>query len=226
VITPDLFLTAPPGAHAGDGTVLQRRGSAPPPEPPSAARTIVLWPASAPSLVTSGAWQVTPDSTAAGGTAMWNPNASAAKIAPALVAPANFFEVTFTAEAATAYHVWLRMRAEANDKNNDSVHLQFTDSVDALGGAFAQIGTSSSAEFVLQAGTNGAAPRGWGWTDNGWDTVGADIFFASAGVKTLRLQQREDGPIIDQIVISPDAYRTAAPGARRDDALILPAQQP
>ena len=226
VISPDVYLSTPPGARAGDGVVLERRGSAPPPEPPSAARTIVLWPAAAASLVASGAWQPTTDSTAAGGTALWNPNANAAKIAPALTAPASFFEVSFNADAATAYHVWVRMRAENNDKNNDSVHLQFTDSVDALGAPFAQIGTPSSAEVVLQAGPSGAVPRGWGWGDNSWEAAGANIFFASAGIKTLRVQQREDGPIIDQIVLSPDAYLTDAPGARRDDAVILPAQQP
>ena len=226
VISPDTFLSAPPGARAGDTTVLERRGSAPPPQPPSAARTIVLWPSSAASLVASGSWQPTTDSTAAGGTGLWNPNANAAKIAPALISPVNFFELSFTAEAATAYHIWVRMRAEGNDKNNDSVHVQFTDSVDAAGAPFAQIGTASSAEVVLQAGSSGALPRGWGWGDNSWDAAGPNFFFASGGVKTLRVQQREDGPIIDQIVISPDAYLSAAPGARRDDAVILPAQQP
>jgi hypothetical protein len=79
---------------------------------------------------------------------------------------------------------------------------------------------------VLQGGPNGPAPRGWGWTENGWETVGPHIYFPTSGAKTLRIQQREDGAIIDQIVISPDAYLDGAPGQRRDDEVILTEQQP
>jgi hypothetical protein len=118
------------------------------------------------------------------------------------------------------------MRAEGNSTGNDSVHLQFSDSVDSSGAAYARIGTTSSAEFVLQGGPSGPAPRSWGWTENGWETVGPHIYFATTGPKTLRVQQREDGVIIDQIVISPDAYLNASPGQRRDDVVILTEQQP
>jgi hypothetical protein len=47
------------------------------------------------------------------------------------------------------------------------------------------------------------------------------VYFASSGGHTIRIQQREDGITVDQIVISPDTYLTAAPGARRDDGTIL-----
>ena len=46
------------------------------------------------------------------------------------------------------------------------------------------------------------------------------------GPQDARIQQREDGAIIDQIVISPDVYLNASPGQRRDDVVILPEQQP
>jgi hypothetical protein len=118
------------------------------------------------------------------------------------------------------------MKAEGNSTGNDSVHLQFSDSVDAAGAPVARIGTSSSAEFVLQGGPSGAVPRGWGWTENGWETVGPNLYFEAAGPTTLRIQQREDGATVDQIVISPDAYLASAPGQRRDDTLVLPEQQP
>jgi hypothetical protein len=39
------------------------------------------------------------------------------------------------------------------------------------------------------------------------------------------VQQREDGAIIDQIVLSPDSYLTTAPGSRRNDTTILQATQ-
>jgi hypothetical protein len=48
------------------------------------------------------------------------------------------------------------------------------------------------------------------------------VQFESAGLHTLRVQQREDGATVDQIVISPDAYLTNAPGPRRDDTTVLP----
>ena len=48
------------------------------------------------------------------------------------------------------------------------------------------------------------------------------IYFATSGTQTIRIQQREDGTIIDQIVLSPDTFFTTAPGARKGDTTILP----
>jgi hypothetical protein len=168
-----------------------------------------------------GHWQQNADSTAAGGSAPWNPDAGAAKIAPALAAPTSYFERTFTAAAGTAYHLWVRLRAQDNSLGNDSVHVQFSDSVASNGSPAMRIGTTSSAEVVLQAGPNGAAPHGWGWADNGWGSLGPAIYFQSTGTHTVRVQQREDGAKVDQIVLSPDKYKTTAPGPRRDDATVL-----
>jgi phosphatidylserine/phosphatidylglycerophosphate/cardiolipin synthase-like enzyme len=231
VISPDTYLTTPPGPRRDDFTILPRKGGAappPPPPPPSSEQTIVLWPGASTGTVIAGSWQKIQDATAAGGWAVRNPNAGAAKIAPARQTPTNYFEMTFEAPADTAYHVWIRMRADSNSTSNDSVHLQFNDSVDASGTPFAQIGTTSSAELVLQDGPSGAAPRSWGWTDNGWETNGPPIFFATGQTHTLRIQQREDGAIIDQIVLSPstDAYFDSPPGQSRDDVVILAEQQP
>ena len=148
-------------------------------------------------------WQLAADPTAAGGTALWNPNANKAKVAPALAAPASYVERTFDAMAGTAYHVWVRLRAENDSLSNDSIHMQFSDSVTRSGAATQRIGTSSSAEFMLQDGPSGGAESGWGWADNGWGQPGALIYFAATGTHTLRIQQREDGPFVDQIVPQP-----------------------
>ena len=104
--------------------------------------------------------------------------------------------------------------------NNDSVSAQFSDSVDAFGSATNQIGTASGAEFVLQDGTSGSI-SGWGWTDNGYGNTGPDVYFANTGSHTIRIQQRTDGAVIDQIVISPDTYVRNAPGALKNDTTIL-----
>jgi hypothetical protein len=114
------------------------------------------------------------------------------------------------------------MRADGDSWANDSVHVQFSDAVDATGSPYARAGTTDSAEFVLQAGPDAPNPRGWGWADSGWGALGPHVYFASTGTHTLRVQQREDGAIVDQIVISPDAYLNNPPGSRQDDATILP----
>ena len=46
--------------------------------------------------------------------------------------------------------------------------------------------------------------------------------FLTSGTHMLRVQQREDGAIIDQIVISPDIYLTARPGSTINDTTVLP----
>ncbi len=222
VLSADTFATAPPGPRQNDTTILARTDGTPMPAP-AATGTTVLWTADIPSSSVFGNWTVLADATAAGGSTLSNPNSGQWKISPALAAPVNYFETTFSATAGVAYHVWLRMRAESNSTSNDSVHMQFSDSLDPSGTPFARIGTTSSAEFVLQAPSTGLALHGWGWTENGWTAFGPNIMFESTGTHTLRIQQREDGAIVDQIVISPDAYLTSPPGWRRDDATILPA---
>jgi len=52
--------------------------------------------------------------------------------------------------------------------------------------------------------------------------MGPDIYFAVAGTQRLRIQTREDGFSIDQIVLSPSAYLRSSPGALKNDTTILP----
>jgi hypothetical protein len=49
------------------------------------------------------------------------------------------------------------------------------------------------------------------------------IYFANTGTQRLRVQTREDGLTIDQIVLSPDKWIQSAPGALKNDTTILPA---
>ena len=192
--------------------------SAPPTTSPS---TIVLWADNTLISNIHGAWSRLTDSTAAGKVALWNPNAGAARISPALASPTSYFEQTFHASAGTPYHLWVRLRAQDDSLANDSVHVQFSDSTDANRAAILRIGISSSAEIVLQNGSNGPAVHGWGWSDNGWGSLGGDIYFAATGTHTVRVQAREDGAIVDQIVLSPDSYLVSSPGRRTDDVTVL-----
>jgi hypothetical protein len=163
------------------------------------------------------------DAGAAGGSCEHHPDLGAAKVAVPLNVPANYFEMTFNADAGTAYRLWIRGKAERNYFGNDSVYFQFSQSVTSTGTPIYRIGTTSATPFVLEE-CSGCALSGWGWNDNGYGTgvLGALIYFDKSGPQTLRVQGREDGIYIDQIVLSAGRYLTTAPGASRSDATILP----
>jgi PKD repeat protein len=175
--------------------------------------------------VRAGTWAVVADSTASGGFAMANPNLGAAKITTPLASPKNYFQMTFPAYSGQAYHLWIRGKAANNSYNNDSVYVQFSDSVTSSGTTVDRIGTTSAATVVLQSCT-GALEQGWGWTDNGWCGLGANIHFSTTGTHTIRVQVREDGLSIDQIVLSPQTYLSTAPGTAVNDKTILAANLP
>jgi hypothetical protein len=170
-----------------------------------------------------GSWSVVTDGTAAGGSRIANADAGAAKIVTPLASPAHYFEIAFNANAGTAYHLWMRGRAQDDSPFNDSVHLQFSDSVDASGTAHWRIGSTESQEYNLED-CLGCTVQAWGWQDNAWPTGAAaqPIYFSTSGSHTLRVQVREDGLSLDQIVLSPTTYLNASPGALRNDTTILP----
>ena len=104
-----------------------------------------------------------------------------------------------------------------------SVWLQFSDSIDASGSALARIGSIRGLDVNLEE-CSGCGIDGWGWRDNGWGTApappGTLVYFSTSGSHTLRIQTREDGVSVNQIVISADTYLDAAPGpAKRDNTI-------
>jgi hypothetical protein len=185
------------------------------------AREIVLYTSAA--KIVGNAWSRVADATAANGSRVWNRDRGSERIRTAYASPSSYVEITFQAEAGVAYHLWLRAIAERNSVYNDSVHVQFSGSVDAGGSAIDRIGTRQSASVILEDGS-GAYVHGWGWNDNQWGAgvLGTPIYFQTSGLQTLRLQQREDGVSIDQIVLSAVTYVAKAPGALEDDTVILP----
>jgi phosphatidylserine/phosphatidylglycerophosphate/cardiolipin synthase-like enzyme len=187
------------------------------------ANDIVLYAADATTIM--GRWSLISDSTAAGGRRMDNPDAGAATITTPLASPADYFELTFNAQVGRAYRLWLRGRANNNSGYSDSIYAQFSGSIDGQGAPIYRIGTSSGAWVNLED-CGGCANNGWGWQDNGFGAgvLGPLISFATGGPQTIRIQVREDGFSIDQIVLSPDTFVTMAPGTQKLDALILPKQ--
>jgi hypothetical protein len=169
----------------------------------------------------AGNFQLVSDDTAAGGKRLWNPNQGAAKQAVS-ASPASYAEFTFYAEKGRAYHLWMRGRADRNNWANDSVFLQFSGTVTAAGSPIYRIGTTSYTWYSLEEEVN-AGIAAWGWQDNGFGAgvMGPDLYFGETGLQTLRLQQREDGLSIDQIVISPSRNLTVSPGAAKNDTTIV-----
>jgi hypothetical protein len=170
-----------------------------------------------------GDFQLVADATAANSQRLWNPNRFAAKILSASASPANYAEFTFYAEKGRAYRLWIRGKGESNLWSNDSAYLQFSGTVDAGGAAVSRIGTTGSMWYSVEEYVN-AGILNWGWQDNGAGTpgaVGASLYFAATGLQTIRIQPREDGLSIDQIVISPSRYFSVAPGLQKNDATIV-----
>ena len=144
----------------------------------------------------------------------------------ASASPTNYFEMTFDAPANTGYRIWLRAKATSDSWANDSVYIQFSDSADAASTPKYLIGTSDATWFSLEQ-CSGCGVAGWGWEDNGWGTpatMGPLIYFTTNGTHRIRIQPREDGVAIDQIVLSanPQTYLNVAPGANKNDQTIVP----
>ena len=120
------------------------------------------------------------------------------------------------------YRLWIRGKATRDAWTNDSVFVQFDQSVTATGTAVFQIGTTSATIYTLED-CSGCGLAGWGWQDNGYGTgvLGPAIYFARSGPQRLRVQVREDGLGIDQIVLSARTYLSRPPGATRNDTTIL-----
>jgi phosphatidylserine/phosphatidylglycerophosphate/cardiolipin synthase-like enzyme len=173
--------------------------------------------------ITGAVWRKVSDATAAGGQRLWNPNQNAAKITAALANPASYVEITFNAVAGQPYTLWIRGRAENDNYANDSAFVQFSGAVNASGAAIYRIGTTSSAEYNLE-NCSGCGDSMWGWQDTayGLNISPPPIYFAQTGTQRLRIQQREDGLSIDQILLSPQKFRTALPGLLNNDVTIYP----
>ena len=136
--------------------------------------------------------------------------------------PADFFEMTFQADAGRPYRLWIRAKAASNHWANDSVHVQFSDTVTARGAPQFRIGSPSAAEVNLED-CSSCGVAGWGWQDNGYGaaTLGPELRFATSGTHTIRVQVREDGLGIDQIVLSAARFLTSSPGSLKNDSTIL-----
>ena len=181
----------------------------------AAAGDIVMYASDATNL--HGNWSSASDASTAGGQLLTSADNGWESANTPLASPTHYFDLTFSAPANTPYHVWFRLRAPGQSKFNDSVFAQFSDAVNAQGAAIHRIGTAN-ALFVNLQSCNGCPLSGWGWIDGAyWLTQDVTVRFASAGTHTLRVQTREDGVQLDEVVLSPSAYLSSSPGVVIND---------
>jgi hypothetical protein len=157
-----------------------------------------------------------------GGTTLRNADAGAAALSAPLASPTHFVEATFNAVAGVRYRLWLRLRAKDNSKWNDSVFVQFSGATTSAGSPLYRIGTTSGLAVNLWTCAD-CQSVGWGWQNRAyWLSDTGDVWFQTTGTQTIRIQVREDGADIDQIVLSPSKYVNSAPGPASNDRTIVP----
>ena len=175
------------------------------------------------STIVGSRWARVSASGAAGGVAFSNANKDEAKRTTAASAPSSYVDVKFYAAAGVPYHLWFRMRAGSDSYNNDSMFVQFSDAVDSQSRAINRIGTSAAGIVILEEGY-GAGVAGWGWNDEAYGGLATPVYFATSGIHTIRVQQREDGIMWDELVLSAKTFKSTRPGlARSDDNIVDPA---
>lgn len=169
-----------------------------------------------------GNWAKWAGGDAAGGQYMASVDNGWSALNNPLSSPGDYFEASFDAASGTPYHAWLRLRAGSNSKWNDSAWVQFSDAVDQNGSAVYRIGTSSGLLVNLEP-CNSCGVGNWGWQDSAyWLSQLTSVRFSSGGSHTIRIQIREDGVQIDQIVLSHANYLNTAPGPPTNDSTIVP----
>ena len=174
------------------------------------------------ALVRVGSWSPVSDASAAGGQRLNNPNAGAARLDTPLANPAHYFEMSFTARPAGPTVSGcaarrLTTRATTTRSMRSSTAVSMREGLRATESARPRGHTSTWKRLTAPASTAGDGRT----TDSAPGVLGPVIYFSASGTQTIRVQVREDGFSIDQIVLSPDTFLNSAPWgqqARFDEA--------
>jgi hypothetical protein len=211
-----------PGTHRYTVTVFDGRGGS-----ATGDLVVTLTPLKEIVLHTIGAigpgWNRVFESGAASGMRLHDPNRRAPKINAPLASPPRYAHIGFVADPTQMYKLWVRLKADGNSPYNDSAWLQISGAVDASGATYLP-GTTAGLAVNLEE-CAGCGVSGWGWEDDGWGAPnrhGVLLRFPGGGPQLIRIQPREDGVSIDQIVLSAEKYLTTRPGAAKNDSTMLP----
>jgi hypothetical protein len=183
---------------------------------------VVVYASDVPASSIHGAWRSASDPASPNGAALVTPYPGNAQTDSPLVSPIDYVDVAFDAAAGTPYTLWLRVKALNDSKFSDSLWAQFSDAR-ANGSSVYSIGSASALLVNLATDGTASSNHGWGWV-NGcyWLTQSSTVTFATDGPHTLRLQVRESGVMVDQIVLSPGPFLQTPPGVRTADITIVP----
>ena len=218
VLSPVTYFDRAPGGLKNDATIVAKGGASP--APITLSSEIVLYASDVARL--SGNWARRSLASAAGGEMLASADRGWSSADAPLANPADYFEMTFTPEANRPYRIWLRLSAAGNSKWNDAVWVQFSGAVTSNGAALWRIGSASGLLVNLED-CSGCGVSGWGWQDDAWWlNQSAVVQFSSTATQTIRVQTREDGVQIDQIVLSPVDYFDVPPGPPTGDGTIVP----
>jgi hypothetical protein len=192
-------------------------GAPPPPSPTD----IVIYASDLPASALHGLWTSASDSTSPNGVTLATADTGFSTVNAPIASPTDYVDATFTAPAGTPYALWLRLKATANSKYNDSVWVQLSDA-SANGSNVYPMNSTSGLLVNLANDSTGSSLNGWGWVNSAyWLSQATTVTFAAGGTHTIRIQVREDGVLLDQIVLSPTTYSRAAPGPISNDHTIV-----
>jgi hypothetical protein len=193
----------------------------PPPPPPSSTTDVVIYASDVPASALHGSWTTASDSTSPGGVKLSTPNNGTANTSAPLSTPVDYVDVAFQADAGVSYTLWLRLKALNNDKLNDSIWVQFSDA-SVNGTAMYPMNSTSALLVNLATDSTASSLNNWGWTHGAyWLTQPATVRFSASGGHTMRIQVREDGVQLDQIVLSSTTYVSSPPGGPTNDTTIV-----
>jgi hypothetical protein len=195
--------------------------------PPPALPNVVIYASDVAAGAMHGVWAATGDSTSPGSIKLTTPAGSAPNTSAPLASPADYVDIPFTTATNTPYTLWIRVKATNNSKFSDSFWVQFSDA-QAGGTGVYPIGTSSGLLVNLATDSTATSLSDWGWVDGAYWMTQPATFTFSTTQHTLRLQPREYGVQIDEIVLSPSSFLNpdascptscgAAPGRSRPRA--------
>ena len=137
--------------------------------------------------------------------------------------PTQWFDVTFNADPGKTYTLWVRLKALNNSKFNDAVWVQFSN---ALGERAAGLPVAIDVGPARQPGDRRERHEpeqlGLGQQRVLAESAAGRSCSRPADCRRMRMQIREDGVQIDQIVLSHVTYLNAPPGPPTNDATIVP----
>ena len=165
----------------------------------------------------TGGWTVTNDATAASGDRLQNPNAGCGEAGHGARRRRAGLRGDVRRRGRQGLSALAARQGAHDSYSNDSVFVQFDGSVDARDARMWRIGTTDATTVVLED-CSGCGLQGWGWADNayGAGALGPLVCFAVSGPQRMRIQMREDGLGIDQVVLSAQTYLTTLAGRRQE----------